>query len=50
MTDMNIYVPANVVDFYTFIHNLASFNFIPADKVFEWLGISTQNLDQDSIN
>jgi hypothetical protein len=35
MTDINVYVPANIYDFYKIIKGLSQLSFIPTDKIFE---------------
>ena len=40
MPKFNLYVPANVLEFYTFINNVQSFNFLPTDKIFVWLHLA----------
>ena len=44
MPNLNLYVPANVIDFYTYINNLQSFKFLPTDKIFEWLGLESDSV------
>lgn len=41
MTDLNTFVPANVLDFYNYIKTLAKFKFIPSDSIFEGIGIGS---------
>jgi hypothetical protein len=48
MPNFNLYIPANVNDFYGFINDLQSFNFLPTDWIFVWLGLANE-IDQSSV-
>ena len=48
MPKFYLYIPANVLDFYEFINNLQSFNFLPTDLIFVWLGLASAQ--DDNIN
>jgi hypothetical protein len=45
MPRFNLYIPANVIDFYGFINNLQSFKVIPTDEIFVWLGLASDKED-----
>ncbi len=48
MPNFYLYIPANVLDFYEFINNLQSFNFLPTDQIFVWLSLAS--VQEDDIN
>jgi hypothetical protein len=48
MPNFNLYIPANVIDFYGFINNLQSFNFLPTDFIFVWLGLASNQNEKSS--
>ena len=48
MPKFNLFIPANVIDFYEFINNLQSFNFLPTDKIFVWLGLASEKEDNST--
>ncbi len=43
--NLNLYIPANVIDFYGFINDIQTFNFINTNKIFEWLGLARNQID-----
>ena len=43
MPNFNLYIPANVNDFYGFINDLQSFNFLPTDWIFVRLGLANES-------
>ena len=46
LTDFNVYIPANVKNFYTCIHDLQSFKFFPTDNLFEKMNLSNTRESQ----
>ena len=40
LSKFNLYIPANVIDFYGFINEIQTFNFIPTEKIFLWLSLT----------
>ena len=48
MPKFYLYIPANVLDFYEFINNLQSFNFLPTDQIFVWMGLAS--VQEDNID
>jgi hypothetical protein len=45
MPEFNLYIPANVLDFYEFINDLQSFKVLPTDDIFVWLGLAIEQED-----
>ncbi len=48
LPNFNLYIPANVIQFYEFINDLQSFNFLPTDTVFVWLDLANNQNDESS--
>ena len=46
---LNLYIPANVLDFYGFITDIQTFNFISTDKIFIWLKLANDQSDKSNF-
>ena len=49
MPNFNLYIPANVIEFYQFINDIQTFNFIPTEKIFVWLHLVSDQNDKSSF-
>jgi hypothetical protein len=50
LSNFNLYIPANVIDFYGFIINIQTFNFIPTDRIFVLLSLASSQDEESSLN
>ena len=49
LSSFNLYIPANVIDFYGFINNIQTFNFIPTDKIFASLSLARDQNEESNF-
>jgi hypothetical protein len=49
LSSFNLYIPANVIDFYGFINNIQTFNFIPTDKIFVSLSLARDQNEESNF-
>jgi hypothetical protein len=48
LPNLNLYIPANVIDFYGFVNDIQTLNFISTDKIFVLLNLAIDN-DESSF-
>jgi hypothetical protein len=49
MPKFNLYIPANVIEFYDYINDVQTFDFFSTDQIFVWLNLAKNQNDQNNL-